>query len=64
MIILKHMRRRRYWMKKKRANNATHKKEDIIDGLLDVYNENSLKETDECAILNALEYLGYDIQMI
>jgi len=41
-----------------------HKKENIIDGLLDVYNNNSLQEEDECAILNALEYLGFDIQMI
>jgi hypothetical protein len=51
----------------KRTNQQAtkeHRKEEIIDGLLDVYNNNSLQETDECAILNALDYLGYDIQMI
>jgi len=58
------MHRRRYLMKKKTVNDTVHNKEDIIDGLLDVYNNNSLNEADECAILNALEFLGYDIQMI
>lgn len=41
-----------------------HKKEDIIEGLRAVYNDNKLNERDECNILNALEYLGFDIRMI
>ena len=41
-----------------------HNKENIINGLRDVYNNNKLNETDECNILNALEYLGFDIRYI
>lgn len=40
------------------------KKEDVIQGLLDLYNNNKLNEVDECAVLNALEYLGHDIRTI
>ena len=36
-------------------------KNNIIDGLVDLYNDNKLSEKDECAILNALEYMDFDI---
>jgi len=40
------------------------KQSDIVDGLLDLYNDNKLSERDECAVLNALDHLGYDISTI
>ena len=39
-------------------------KKKVIDGLIDLYNDNKLTETDECAVLNALEYLGFDIRTL
>ena len=39
-------------------------KDEIIRGLLELYNDNSLKEKDEVIILDTLTYLGYDIRLI
>jgi len=39
-------------------------KKQIINGLVDVYNNNKLTEADECSILNALIYSGYDVRLL
>ncbi len=39
-------------------------KEEIINGLLNVYNDHSLTDLGESHILNALEYLGFDIREV
>ena len=39
-------------------------KEELIDGLRDVYNNNKLSESDEISILDTLTYLGFDVRMI
>jgi hypothetical protein len=40
------------------------KKEELMDGLIDLYNNNKLSEEDECSVLNILEYLGFDIKLL
>jgi hypothetical protein len=39
-------------------------KKDLIDGLINLYNNNKLSEIDECSILNVLEYLGFNIKLL
>jgi hypothetical protein len=37
---------------------------ELVDGLIDLYNNNTLSEADECTVLNVLEHLGFDIKLL
>ena len=39
-------------------------KSELIESLIELYNDNKLSERDECTILNTLGYLGFDITML
>lgn len=40
------------------------KKEELINRLRDLYNDNKLSEKDEVTILDTLTYLGFNVEMI